>query len=102
MTALAQALLATEDSAQAEQAIELLRKSVVLDDSYSLSYHQLAKAFYKKERFPQADLAAANAHFAEGNVQQAKIFAKRAMAKLPRGSPEWIRAEDIANYKAPT
>lgn len=102
MTALAQALLATEDSAQADQAIELLRKSVVLDDSYSLSHHQLAKAFYKKERFPQADLAAANAHFAEGNVPQAKIFAKRAMAKLPRGSPEWIRAEDIANYKAPT
>jgi len=31
-----------------------------------------------------------------------QIFAKRALAKLPRGSPEWIRAEDIANYKAPT
>lgn len=102
MTALAQAMLAVDDASQIEAAIELLRKSIVLDDSYSTSHHQLAKAFYKKEKFPQADLAAANAHFAEGNLPQAKIFAKRAMAKLPRGSPEWIRAEDIANYKAPT
>lgn len=102
MTALAQAMLAGDDGAQTDQAIELLRKSIVLDDSYAMSHHALAKAFYKKERFPQADLAAAQAHFAEGNVPQAKIFAKRAMAKLPRGSPEWIRAEDIANYKTPT
>jgi predicted Zn-dependent protease len=38
----------------------------------------------------------------EGNVKQAQIFAKRAQLKLPRGSPEWIRAEDIVNYKEPT
>jgi predicted Zn-dependent protease len=62
----------------------------------------LAQAFYKQGKFPQADLAAAQAHFVEGNVKQAKIFAKRALAKLPRGSPEWIRAEDIINYKEQT
>ncbi len=37
----------------------------------------------------------------EGNVKQAQNFAKRAMVKLPRGSPEWIRAEDITKYKVP-
>ncbi len=100
MTELAQSLL--DSDAGTEEAIELLRKSVLADESYALSHHLLAKAFYKKERFPQADLAAALGHFAEGNVPQAKIFAKRAMAKLPRGSPEWIKAEDIANYKVPT
>jgi len=50
-------------------------------------------------QYPQADLEAAQAHFVEGNVKQARIFAKRALVKLPRGSPEWIRAEDIVNYK---
>ena len=50
---------------------------------------------------PQAELAAAQGYFAEGNVKQAQTFANRALTKLPRGSPEWIRAEDIAKYKEP-
>jgi predicted Zn-dependent protease len=99
---LAQSLLATEDASKLDEAIALLRRSIVLDDGYSTAHHQLAKALYKKGFYPQADLAAAQAHFVEGNVKQAQIFAKRALAKLPRGSPEWIRAEDIVNYKTPT
>ncbi len=100
MTELAQSLV--EGDVAVDEGIDLLRKSALADDSNALTHHLLAKAFYKRERFPQADLAAAQGHFAEGNVPQAKIFAKRAMAKLPRGSPEWIKAEDIANYKAPS
>jgi predicted Zn-dependent protease len=99
---LAQSLLATEDPSKVDEAIGLLRRSIVLDDTYAPTHHQLANALYKKGLYPQADLAAAQAHFVEGNVKQAQIFAKRALAKLPRGSPEWIRAEDIINYKAPT
>lgn len=101
MAALAQSLLAADDPATLEEAIKLLRRAIALDPTYSLTHHQLAKAFYKKGQFPQADLAAAQAHFVEGNVKQAQIFAKRALVKLPRGSPDWIRAEDIANYKEP-
>jgi predicted Zn-dependent protease len=102
LAGLAQSLLATEDPAVVDEAIGLLRRAIVLDDEYATTHHQLAKALYKKGLYPQADLAAAQAHFVEGNVKQAQIFAKRALAKLPRGSPEWIRAEDIVNYKAPT
>ena len=102
MSELAQSLASSDNSAAMDEAIELLRKSILADDSYAPSHHQLATVFYKKERYPQADLAAAQGHFAEGNIPQAKIFAKRAMAKLQRGSPEWIKAEDIANYKMPT
>lgn len=99
---LAQAMLATEDNALLEEAIALLRRASTLDEDNAMTHHQLANAFYKKGQFPQADLEAAQAHFAEGNVKQAQIFAKRALVKLPRGSPEWIRAEDIVNYKEPT
>ena len=99
---LAQALLATEDHAVLEEAIALLRRASALDDDNSMTHHQLAKAFYMKGQYPQADLEAAQAHFVEGNVKQAQIFAKRALVKLPRGSPEWIRAEDIVNYKEQT
>jgi predicted Zn-dependent protease len=100
--ALAQSLLATEDAAVVDESITLLRRAITRDDQNSMPYHQLAKALAKKGQIPQADLAAAQAHFVEGNVKQAQIFAKRAISQLPRGSPEWIRAEDIINYKQQT
>lgn len=98
---LAQAQLGTEDPALLEDSLNLLRRSVVRDGDNSNAYHQLAKAYYKKGLGPQADLSAAQAHFIEGNVKQAQIFAKRAQTKLQRGSPEWIKAEDIIQYKPP-
>jgi predicted Zn-dependent protease len=98
---LAQAMLATEDASLLEESITLLRRAIQTDPSHAGSHHQLAAAFYRKGQYPQADLAAAQGHFAEGNVKQAQNFANRAMVKLPRGSPEWIRAEDITKYKVP-
>lgn len=99
---LAQAQLGTEDPALVDDSLALLRRAVVRDLDNSNAYHQLAKAYYKKGLGPQADLSAAQAHFIEGNVKQAQIFAKRAQTKLPQGTPEWIKAEDIIAYKPPT
>jgi predicted Zn-dependent protease len=99
---LAQALLGTEEPAALDEALPILRKAVIRDSDNSTAYHQLATAFYKKSQFPQADLSAAQAHFIEGNVKQAQIFAKRAQSKLPQGSPEWIKAEDIITFKIPS
>jgi predicted Zn-dependent protease len=101
-TEVAQALLASEDGAVLDEAVTLLRKSIITDDSYADSYQQLATAYYRKGQYPQADLAAAQGHFISGDVKQAQIFAKRAQIKLPRGSPEWIKAEDIINFKSHT
>jgi predicted Zn-dependent protease len=99
---LAQAMLASEEASLLDEAMSLLRKSILTDPTHAPAHHQLAAAFYRKSQYPQADLAAAQGHFAEGNIKQAQIFAGRALAKLPRGTPEWIRAEDIAKYKGPT
>jgi predicted Zn-dependent protease len=41
----------------------------------------------------------AQAYFYEGNIKQAQIFAKRAQKKLHPGSPEWLKNDDIINYK---
>ena len=99
---LAQAMMATEDAALLDEAMSLLRRAILTDPRTRLAHHQLATAFYRKGQYPQADLAAAQGHFAEGNVKQAQTFAGRALAKLQRGTPEWLRAEDITKYKAPT
>jgi predicted Zn-dependent protease len=99
---LAQSLISSEDAKVIDEAINLLRKAILSDDSNALAHRQLATALSRKGQEPQALLATAQAYMIEGNVKQAQIFAKRAQLKLPRGSPEWIRAEDIVNYKEPT
>jgi predicted Zn-dependent protease len=99
---LGQALVATEDSAMIDEALPLLRKSVVRDGDNARAYHTLATALARKGQTPQAEYAAAQANFIEGNFKQAQIFAKRAQTKLPQGSPEWNRAEEIVSFKVPS
>jgi predicted Zn-dependent protease len=98
---LAQALVAEDTAKALDEAIALCRRALRTDD-YAFGYRILANAYYKKGRPAEADLAIAQAHFADGNTQQAKIFAKRALKALKSGSPDWLKAEDIANYKEPT
>jgi predicted Zn-dependent protease len=99
---LAQALLATQDAKYLDEAITLLRKATLMDQDFAPSHRQLANAFARKQLMPQADLATAQAHFLEGDLKQAQIFARRAQTKLQKGSPEWIKSEDIISFKAPT
>lgn len=98
---LAQALISADDVRGVDEAIELGRKSIIGDPNPQ-AYRLLANGYYKKGKLPEADLATAEALFLEGDVKQAQIFAKRAQSKLRSGSPEWIRAGDIVNYKIPT
>ena len=96
---LAQSMLATEDSALLDEALSLLKRAVALDPTYGHGHRQLGVVFYRKGLLPAADLATAEANFADGNIKQAHIFAKRAVTKLREGSPEWLRAQDIIKYK---
>ncbi len=101
-TELAQAMLATEDKSVLDEAIGLLRRSIATDKGHGPSHLSLATAYYRKGLLPQADLAAAQGHFADGNVKRAQDFAKRALVKLPTGSPGWLQADDIVKYKQPS
>ena len=98
---LAQAMLATEDRGLLDEAIGLLKRASAADPNHATAHHLLGTAFARKGEYPQAELAAAQAHFAEGNVKEAHRFAKRAVTKLAPGSPDWLRADDIIKYKQP-
>lgn len=95
---LAQAL--EQEPTGAEEAIKLARQSLVADPNPQ-AYRILAANYHKKGLTPEADLAIAEAHFLEGNIKQAHIFAKRSQRGLKDGSPESLRAGDIVNYKIP-
>ncbi len=98
---LADALMQAGDPTSTTEAVEMLRKSLI-DDQNPRAFRLLATAYYKQGRGPEADAAQAQAEFQEGNLQQAQIFAKRAQIKLPQGSAEWIKTDDIINYKPQT
>lgn len=98
---LAGALQATENPAAVTESAELLRKSLV-DDQNPQAYRLLANAYGKQGKVPQADAVVAQAYFLEGDIKQAQIFAKRAQRGLTPGTPDWIKNDDIINYKPQT
>ncbi|MEW5961922.1 MAG: M48 family metalloprotease [Pseudomonadota bacterium] len=98
---LAGALQATGGEAGLKESVELLRRSLI-EDQNPRAYRLLATAYYKQSKLPEADAVTAQAYFLEGDLRQAQIFAKRAQLKLKPGTPEWIKADDILNYKPQT
>jgi predicted Zn-dependent protease len=93
---LAQALLETGDApALTKEALGELREAVRLDDSNGDGWHQLAIAEGRAGNFGQAALALAEEGLLAGDFRQAVQQATRATELLPRGSPGWIRADDI-------
>jgi predicted Zn-dependent protease len=95
---LASALLRTNDPAVVNEAADLLRKSVIEDENQG-AYRELANAYYRQGKEAEANAATAQAYFLEGDVKQAKIFAKRSQAGLRQGTPAWIKMDDIISYK---
>ncbi|MDH4983899.1 M48 family metalloprotease [Hyphomicrobium sp. D-2] len=98
---LAGALQETQGEQGVNESITLLRKSLIEDEN-PRAYRLLANSYYKMGRRPEADAMIAQAYFLEGNLKQAQLFAKRAQTKLRQGTPEWLKNDDIINYKPQT
>lgn len=98
---LATALQNTGDAATVTEAVEMLRKSLVTDQNPH-AFRMLATAYYKQDKGPEADAMIAQAYFLEGDIKQSQIFAKRAHPRLRPGSPEWIKNDDIVNFRPQT
>ena len=96
---LAQALIATDKTKVAEEAVELLRTAIRREPDAPEAYSQLAMAYGRKGDLAQADLASAQAAFSRGDLNTARQLASRAKTRLPVGSPAWVRADDIINVK---
>jgi predicted Zn-dependent protease len=98
---LAAALQDNDSSAAVNEAVSLLRKAIAEDEN-SRAFRLLATSYYKQGKRPEADAMIAQAYFLEGDLKQAQLFAKRAQSKLRAGTPEWLKNDDIINYKPQT
>jgi predicted Zn-dependent protease len=92
---LGHALLATENSANLDEAERVLKQSVANDRQNPFAWVQLGTVYERKGDGPRAALATAERANLTRDVHVALVSAERAMAGLPQGSAEWIRAQDI-------
>ncbi len=96
MTLLGHALISTEKPEDFAEAEPLLKKAIARDRENPFAWYQLGVIYDHKGDQPRAALAAAERYSLEGNARGAAANAHVALAGLPQGTPDWIRADDIA------
>ncbi len=96
-----QALLAGGKPDQVKKAIAELSAGLDRDKEFVTGYRYLAQAYGMTGDIGMAELTTAEGHYYSGQMKEARIFAARAQQKLRKGSPAWVRAQDIVNARAP-
>lgn len=90
------ALIATEDESNYAEAERVLRAAVAKDRFNPFAWYQLGVVYAARGDIPRARLASAEQQVMSRRYPEALRNAQAAEAGLPRGSPDWIRAQDIA------
>ena len=90
------ALIATEDETNYDEARDVLRAAVAKDRFNPFAWYQLGVVYARQGDIPRAKLASAEQQVMRRNYPEALRNAKDAEAGLPVGSPDWIRAQDVA------
>lgn len=101
-TMLGQALVENGDKSSTDEAIRELNFGLQRDSNSSTGWRYLATAYGQKGDLANADLASAQSAFYGGDYKLARELAGRARLKFPLGSPGWLKADDIVNYKPPS
>jgi predicted Zn-dependent protease len=98
---LGEAMVASGDDSLLDAAMTELRQATAYEKETPKAYRNLAMAYGRKGMNAEADLASAQSYFYSGDEKNAKSLAARAKSQLATGSPSWLRADDIVNYRTP-
>jgi predicted Zn-dependent protease len=90
------ALIATEDPKNLPEAQRVRKAAVARDRANPFAWYQLGVVYASAGDMPRAKLASAEQQVLSRQMPQALRSAEAAEAALPKGSPDWIRAQDIA------
>ena len=93
---LGHALVATEDPKNLAEAKNVLRAAVGRDNENPMAWLQLGMIYDREGDRPRAALAMAESRTLEGEPKLALASARTAMAGIPSGTPDYLRAQDIA------
>lgn len=90
------ALVASEDKDNLPEAERVLKAAVARDRNNPFAWYQLGVVYAGLGDTARASLSSAERYVLQGNAPLALRSAEAAMGGLTRGSPDWIRAQDIA------
>ncbi len=93
---LGHALIATEEPANFQEAKGVLRSAIGRDNSNPFAWYQLGIVYDREGDHARAALATAERHNLEGNRMMALTSAQMAMGGIKAGTPDCLRALDIA------
>jgi len=92
---LGRALAASEDTDDLNAAVKELKAALLVEPDNSFGWFELARAYGALGQDGLADLAMAESRYNAGSKPDAAQFARRALQKLPKGTPDWRQANDI-------
>ncbi|GHC84729.1 M48 family metalloprotease [Novosphingobium pokkalii] len=95
-TTFGHALLATEDKANFAEAERVLKAAVAKDRENPFAWYQLGVVYEAEGDTPRARLASAEQQLMQMQLPEAARSAQAAEDGLPKGTPDWLRAQDIA------
>jgi predicted Zn-dependent protease len=93
---LGHALVATEDPKNFAEAKQILKVAVNRDNQDPFAWYQLGIIYDREGDLARASLATAERSNLEDNPKMALASAQMAMKGIPPGTPDWLRAQDIA------
>jgi predicted Zn-dependent protease len=93
---LGHALISTEDPSYFDEARKVLRLAVQRDNQNPDAWYQLGIIYDREGDQARASLATAERYNLMGQPQLALGPAQAAEQSLPKGTPDWLRAQDIA------
>ncbi|WP_353230683.1 M48 family metalloprotease [Novosphingobium sp.] len=95
-TTFGHALLASEDPANFAEAERVLKAAVAKDHDNPFAWYELGTVYEAQGDTARARLASAEQQQMEMHFAESLRSAEAAEAALPKGSPDWLRAQDIA------
>ncbi len=93
---LGHALISTEDPKNFAEAKAVLKTAVNRDNDNPFAWYQLGIVYDREGDTPRAALATAERNNLEGKNKLALAAARMALAGLSPGTPDYLRAQDIA------
>jgi predicted Zn-dependent protease len=93
---LGHALISTEDAAHFQEAKNVLRAAVNRDNTNPFAWYQLGIVYDREGDQARAALATAERYNLIGQPALALANAEQAMLGIAVGTPDWLRAQDIA------
>ncbi|MEP7316636.1 MAG: M48 family metalloprotease [Sphingomicrobium sp.] len=93
---LGHALVATEDRTNLAEAKQVLKNAVNRDNDNPFAWLQLGMIYDQEGDRPRAALSMAESQNLQGEAKLALASANTAMAGIPKGTPDYLRAQDIA------